>query len=221
MSKVKSIVTVAGVAVGALAFMAPNASAFAPSSWTITPSGGAITATAPTTILTDNQGNQISCASSSASGALKTSPVAGTPATLATISSLSFNPPCNGPLSSTWTVTTDTTTPWQIHGTDYATGGTGVTTGFLDGIKAHLVGSTPIGSCTFDVTGSVDGKYNNPSAGGSNGTLVVAPAATSPRTLTIANKTGPGCSVVGTTATFKGTYTVKSGATSPTIVGNP
>ncbi|MEV6104134.1 hypothetical protein AB0M28_05370 [Streptomyces sp. NPDC051940] len=221
MRKTRRIATVVGVAAGAVAFLAPSASA-APTNWTISPSGANFTASAGTTTLTDDLGNQITCASSSASGALKSSPQTGNPATLATVTAAAFNTPCNGPLGSTWTVSTGTPS-WNIKGTDYTPGGgdngTGLVTGFLDNIvSVHLTGDTIIGSCEFDVSGSVDGTYHNPGPGGSNGKLKVADAGL--HHLTISNKTGPACSIVGDTATFAGDYTVLSGSTSPVITGS-
>ncbi|RBL84974.1 hypothetical protein DDE05_20275, partial [Streptomyces cavourensis] len=185
----------------------------------ITPTGN-FTGSAGVTVLTDNNGNKIQCASSAASGSAPTSPVSGSPAQLASISAISFNSPCTGPFSSTWTVST--TPPWQIWGLDYAAGAgtnsTGQTTGEIRAIKAKVTGSSLLGPCTFDVTGKVAAKYNNPSTGGSNGTLNTAGGGL---TLTIANKVGGGCGIVGTTASFQGLYTIVNTATgkSPVISG--
>ncbi|MEW9508697.1 MULTISPECIES: hypothetical protein [Streptomyces] len=218
MIKRSGVLTAIGAAVASVALAVPSAIA-APSSWTITPTGN-FTGSAGVTVLTDNNGNKIQCASSAASGSAPTSPVSGSPAQLASISAISFNSPCTGPFSSTWTVST--TPPWQIWGLNYAAGAgtnsTGQTTGEIRAIKAKVTGSSLLGPCTFDVTGKVAAKYNNPSTGGSNGTLNTAGGGL---TLTIANKVGGGCGIVGTTASFQGLYTIVNTATgkSPVISG--
>lgn len=218
MIKRSGVLTAIGAAVASVALAVPSAIA-APSSWTITPTGN-FTGSAGVTVLTDNNGNKIQCASSAASGTAPTSPVSGSPAQLASISAISFNSPCTGPFSSTWTVST--TPPWQIWGHDYAAGAgtnsTGQTTGEIRAIKAKVTGSSLLGPCTFDVTGKVAAKYNNPSSGGSNGTLNTAGGGL---TLTIANKVGGGCGIVGNTASFQGLYTIVNTATgkSPVISG--
>jgi len=114
--------------------------------FTISP-GGAITAKAGTTTLKDtNTGSVLSCASSTSSGTLKSgSGVAGS--NLGSITKLSFTN-CTGPLGLTFTVT-NSAFPWTLSGTAYnAT--TGVTTGFINGIKSHLSGP----SCSADVAGT-------------------------------------------------------------------
>ncbi|GGZ22720.1 hypothetical protein [Streptomyces nitrosporeus] len=216
MLKRTSIVTAVGAAAAAVALAAPSAMAGPSAVWTVTPTGN-FSATAGVTTLTDNIGNAIKCTTASASGNIPTSPTAGPQ--IASITAAAFNAPCTGPFSSTWTIST--TMPWALNATSYATGGTngtGVATGNISAIKATVSGSSVLGACTFNVTGSVNAKYNNPSAGGSNGTLAVAPAATSPLLLTISGKTGPGCGIVGATATFKGDYTVVSAAGGSPVV---
>ncbi|MCX4965941.1 hypothetical protein OHA98_14035 [Streptomyces sp. NBC_00654] len=214
MLKKTRIITAVGAAAAAVALATPSAIAGPSAAWNITPTGN-FTGTAGVTTLTDNVGNVIQCATASANGNVPSSSVAGP--VLANITSASFNAPCTGPFGSTWTVTA--ATPWTINGNTpggytagSGTNGTGKTTGWVGGISATVTGSSVLGPCTFKVTGTVDGVYNNPSAGGSNGTLAVAPAATSPRVLTIGSKVGGGCGIVGATATFKGTYNVVSAA---------
>ncbi|MFI2317387.1 MULTISPECIES: hypothetical protein [Streptomyces] len=218
MFKRTGVLTAIGAAAASVVLAAPSAVA-APTSWTISPTG-AFNGSAGVTVLTDNNGNKIQCATSAASGSAPTSPVAGSPAKLASISAISFNSPCTGPFSSTWTVTT--TPPWEIWGLDYAAGAgtnsTGQVTGEIRAIKAKVSGSSVLGPCTFDVTGTVAAKYNNPTAGGSNGTLNTAGGGL---TLAIANKVGGGCGIVGTTASFQGLYTIVNTASgkSPVISG--
>ncbi|MEU0100176.1 hypothetical protein [Streptomyces sp. NPDC006267] len=218
MIKRTGVLTAIGAAAASVVLAAPSAVA-APTSWTISPTG-AFNGSAGVTVLTDNNGNKIQCATSAASGSAPTSPVSGSPAKLASISAISFNSPCTGPFSSTWTVTT--TPPWEIWGLDYAAGAgtnsTGQTTGEIRTIKAKVSGNSILGPCTFNVTGKVAAKYNNPSAGGSNGTLNTAGGGL---TLAIANKVGGGCGIVGTNASFQGLYTIVNQATgkSPVISG--
>ncbi|MFD4031932.1 hypothetical protein ACFWVP_15750 [Streptomyces sp. NPDC058637] len=219
MFKRTSVLTAVGAAAAAVALAAPSAVA-APTSWSITPTG-AFTGKAGVTALTDNNGNKIQCATSAAGGTAPTSPVSGSPAKLASITSISFNSPCTGPFSSTWTVTT--TPSWEIWGLDYAAGAgtnsTGQTTGEVRAINATVAGSSILGPCSFKASGKVAAKYNNPTSGGANGTLNTAGGGL---TLTITNKVGGGCGIVGTSASFAGLYTIVSTATgkSPVIVGS-
>jgi len=109
--------------------------------------GGAITAKAGVTTLKDtNTGSVLTCKTSSSSGTLKSgSGIAGS--NLGSITKLSFTT-CTGPLNLTFTVT-NSGFPWTLSGTAFnAT--TGVTTGFINGIKSHLSGP----SCTADVAGA-------------------------------------------------------------------
>ncbi|WP_326701022.1 hypothetical protein OG909_29230 [Streptomyces sp. NBC_01754] len=216
MLKKSSVLTAVGAAVAAIALAAPSATAGTTAAWTVTPSG-AFTGSAGVTSLTDNIGNQIKCATATASGDAPTSPTAGPQ--LASITAAAFNAPCTGPFNSTWEISTST--PWTLNGTSYAAGGTngtGVVTGNIGSISATVTGKSVLGECTFEVTGSVDAKYNNPSSGGSDGTLDVAPPTTGALLLSIGSKTGPGCNIVGATATFKGSYSIKhSSGVSPVI----
>ncbi|MFJ4965241.1 hypothetical protein EES43_26235 [Streptomyces sp. ADI96-02] len=220
MIKRTGVLTAIGAAVAAVALAVPSAVA-APTSWTVSPTGP-FTGSAGVTVLTDNNGNKIQCATSAASGTLPTSPVAGSPAQLASISAISFNSPCTGPFSSTWSVTTTTTPAWQLWGLDYTAGAgsnsAGLVTGEIRAIKAKVSGSSILGPCTFDVSGKVAAKYNNPTSGGANGTLDTNGGGL---TLTISNKVGGGCGIVGATASFAGLYTIKNTATnkSPVISG--
>ena len=119
--------------------------------FTITP-GGAITAKAGKTTLTDkNTGSVLTCASSSSKGTLKKgSGIAAT--SLGTISALSFTN-CTGPLSLTFTVS-NSGFPWTLSGTSYnAT--TGTTTGFINHIKSKLSGP----SCTANVAGATASAF--------------------------------------------------------------
>jgi hypothetical protein len=109
--------------------------------------GGAITAKAGTTTLTDTaSGTKLTCTSSSSSGKLKSGHgISGT--NLGSITKLTFSG-CTGPLGLTFSVS-NSNFPWTLHGTAFnAT--SGVTTGNITGIKSHLSGP----SCSANVAGS-------------------------------------------------------------------
>ena len=128
--------------------------------FTISP-GGAITAKAGKTTLTDtNTGSVLTCASSTSSGTLgKGSGISG--ASLGTITKLSFTK-CTGPLGLTFTVA-NSGFPWKLSGTSY-NAGTGTTTGFINGIKSKLSGpgcSATVGGATMGSAGKVKVTYKN------------------------------------------------------------
>jgi hypothetical protein len=195
---------VVGLSAGS-AIAATNAGITA--TWTVKP-GGAITAKAGTTTLTDkNTGSQLSCASSSGKGTVKKgSGLSGTG--IGSITALSFNT-CKGPLGLTFTVKT-THFPWHLNAKSFAAG---VTTGTITGIHATLSG--PSCSATVDGTGasanngSVTAKY-------SNGTGKLS--TTGAGNLHVFNVSGcAGLIMNGDSVSFKGSYTVspKQTITSP------
>jgi hypothetical protein len=177
--------------------------------FTISP-GGAITAKAGTTTLKDtNTGSVLSCASSTSSGTLKSgSGVAGS--NLGSITKLSFTN-CTGPLGLTFTVT-NSAFPWILSGTAYnAT--TGVTTGFINGIKSHLSGP----SCSADVAGTTATTKGKVKVTYTNSTGKLKVLATGGN-LHVFNVTGcAGLINSGDATQFTGTYTVtpKQKITSP------
>jgi hypothetical protein len=175
--------------------------------WTVKP-GGAITAKAGTTTLTDkNTGSKLTCTSSSGKGSVKKgSGLSGTG--IGSITSLGFSN-CTGPLSLTFTVKT-THFPWHLNAKSFASG---VTTGTITGIHATLSG--PGCSATVDGTGatanngSVAAKYSN-----STGKL----STTGAGNLHVYNVSGcAGLINTGDTTSFVGSYTVspKQTITSP------
>jgi hypothetical protein len=127
--------------------------------WTVKP-GGAITAKAGKTTLTDKStGSTLSCASSSGKGTVKSgSGLSGTG--IGSITALSFSS-CTGPLGLTFTVKT-THFPWHLNAKSFSGG---VTTGTITGIHASLSG--PGCSAVVDGTGAtanngmVTAKYSN------------------------------------------------------------
>ncbi len=173
--------------------------------FTISP-GGAITAKAGTTKLTDtNTGSVLQCTSSSSTGTLKSgSGISGT--NIGSISALSFSG-CTGPLGLTFTVT-NSGFPWTLHGTAFnAT--SGVTTGNITGIKSTLSGpscSATVGGTTATSTGKVKVTYTN----GTHKLKVLAGGGT----LHVWNVSGcAGLINSGNATTFVGTYTVSPGQT--------
>jgi hypothetical protein len=123
--------------------------------------GGAITAKAGQTTLTDTKtGTVLTCASSNSSGTLKTGHgISG--ASLGTISKLTFST-CTGPLSLTFTVA-NSGFPWTLHGASFKSG---VTTGTITGIKAKLSGpgcKANVAGATASATGTVKVTYTNSS----------------------------------------------------------
>jgi hypothetical protein len=168
--------------------------------FTITP-GGNITAKAGTTTLTDtNTGSKLTCTSSTSTGTLKTGKgISGS--NLGSIKTLAFSN-CTGPLGLTFTVT-NSGFPWTLSGTSYnAT--TGVTTGFITGIKSHLSGpscSADVAGTTATTKGKVKVTYTN-----STGKLKVL---TTGGNLHVFNVSGcAGLLHSGDATTFSGTYTV-------------
>lgn len=168
--------------------------------FTISP-GGAITAKAGTTTLKDTKtGSVLSCTSSSSSGTLKKgSGISG--ANIGSITKLTFSN-CTGPLSLTFTVT-NSAFPWTLSGTSYNST-TGVTTGFINGIKSHLSGpscSADVGGATATSKGKVKVTYTN-----STGKLKVL---TTGGTLHVWNVAGcAGLINTGDPTQFSGSYTV-------------
>ena len=175
--------------------------------WTVMP-GGAISAKAGKTTLTDkNTGSVLTCTSSSGKGTVKGGKgLSGTG--IGTITALSFNN-CTGPLSLTFTVKT-THFPWHLNAKSFSGG---VTTGTITGIHATLTG--PSCSAVVDGTGatanngSVTAKYSN-----ATGKLTTTGAGN----LHVYNVKGcAGLISNGNSASFKGAYAIspKQTITSP------
>ena len=167
--------------------------------------GGAITAKAGTTTLKDvATGSVLSCPSSSSKGTLKSGHgISGT--NLGSITALTFGSsshPCTGPLNLTFKVT-NSAFPWTLSGTSYNST-TGVTTGFINGIKSKLTGtgcSANVGGTTATSKGKVKVTYTN-----STGKLKVL---TSGGNLHVWNVVGcAGLINSGDATQFSGTYTV-------------
>ncbi|GAA2132739.1 hypothetical protein GCM10009760_08060 [Kitasatospora kazusensis] len=161
MHKLTKSTMVAAVALtAALGLTAGSASAAG--TWTATP-GGAWTAKATTPKLTDTStGTQLTCSSSSAAGTLQSgSGLSGTG--ISSITSVGWTS-CSGPFGITFTVTANGL-PWALNAVSYnAT--TGVTTGTITGVKAHISGA----GCTADFAGTssttaatLNGTYTNSS----------------------------------------------------------
>ncbi len=158
LKRASSVLVTSAALAGVLGLGVGSAAAVA-ATWTVRP-GGAITAKAGKTTLTDkNTGSTLSCSSSSGKGTLKHgSGLSGTG--IGTISALSFSN-CTGPLGLTFTVHT-THFPWHLNAVSFSSG---VTTGTITGIHATLSG--PSCSAVVDGTGAsanngrVTAKYSN------------------------------------------------------------
>jgi hypothetical protein len=173
--------------------------------------GGAITAKAGTTTLTDTKtGSVLTCKSSASTATLKKGHgIAGT--SLGSISKLTFSS-CVGPLGLSFTVT-NSGFPWTLSGSAYNSS-TGTTTGNISKIKSKLVGgpcSLTVGGTTATSTGKVKVTYTN-----STGKLTVL---TTGGNLHVFNVSS-GCAGLintGDPTVFSGSYTVtpKQTITSP------
>ena len=197
LKRASSVLVTSAALAGVLGLGVGSAAAVA-ATWTVKP-GGAITAKAGKTTLTDkNTGSTLSCASSSGKGTLKHgSGLSG--AGIGTISALSFSS-CTGPLGLTFTVHT-THFPWHLNAVSFSSG---VTTGTITGIHATLSG--PSCSAVVDGTGAsanngrVTAKYSN-----GTGRLTTTGAGN----LHIYNVNGcAGLIHSGDAASFKGSYLV-------------
>ena len=206
LKRASSVLVTSAALAGVLGLGVGSAAAVA-ATWTVRP-GGAITAKAGKTTLTDkNTGSTLSCASSSGKGTLKHgSGLSG--AGIGTISALSFSN-CTGPLGLTFTVHT-THFPWHLNAVSFSSG---VTTGTITGIHATLTG--PGCSATVDGTGAtanngkVTAKYSN-----GTGKLTTTGAGN----LHIYNVSGCGGLInSGDGSSFHGSYTIspKQTITSP------
>ncbi|WP_441248894.1 hypothetical protein [Kitasatospora sp. McL0602] len=137
-------------------------SATAAGTWTATP-GGAWTAKATSPKLTDTRtGTQLSCSSSSAAGTLGSgSGLSGTG--ISSITSVGWTG-CTGPLGITFSVTAQGL-PWALNAATYNST-TGVTSGTITGVKAHISGAgctADFGGPTSGSTATLNGTYTNSS----------------------------------------------------------
>lgn len=169
----------------------------------VTVSGGSsVSASSSHTVLTD-KGVSVTCTSSKAKSSVK-SATGTSPVTIGSVSSLSFSG-CTGPLGKV-TVTVNKL-PYKLQ-IDSKTSG-GKTAGIVAGVNTHV--STT--GCSFNVTGSAPGDYNN-----SNHTLTMTPTPTPPglngAQLTISGVSGcAGLVSNGDHPTYKATYSVSPGVT--------
>ncbi|MFC5804628.1 hypothetical protein [Streptomyces formicae] len=211
--RLKKLAFVAGAATASVALATGTAIAdpVNATNWDVTPAPTTFSAASTNTVLEVN-GIPLTCPIARASGNLFDA--TGNPGHVGDITAASFGDatnPCTSPLGPV-TPTTNTAPPWELWAETYDSA-TGVTTGFINNVKAHLTVLT----CDFDVTGTVAVTYVNAS-----GTLSVSNNAT--RQLTVSNATA-GCAgfiANGDHPTFTGAYGVVApagGTTAPTIVG--
>jgi hypothetical protein len=167
--------------------------------------GGTITASAKTTTLSDN-GVNVTCVTkgktdaSVATGSVKTGTDKGaSPLKIGTTSKLSFNN-CTGPLGA---VTNKVVTNPTIE-VDSATNSKGETDGIMAGVKVDV----SMTACSFVVTGSAPGYFDN-----ANHTLVMTTKlpvkALNSAELTVSGVSGcAGIVVNGQHPTYTGTYSI-------------
>lgn len=201
------LAVVAGAGAAAFGMATLPASAVASTTWTVTPASAGFTATnSGNIVLTANI--PMTCTTSGATGTMNSA--TGNPASVATISTMTFGSSSSACTSVLGNVTTVSVTPWHVVAKDY-NASTGVTSGYIDGIKANVTA----GACAFTVQGTASGTYTN-----STGVLAVNSVSGE---LSVTSATGCGTLVTTSTKpTFKGNYTVKVTGTStiPTIVGS-
>jgi hypothetical protein len=134
----------------------------------------------------------------------------GNPATVADINTMAFGSSTSACTSVLGNVTTTSVTPWHVVAKDYNSS-TGVTTGYISGIKANV----SAGACSFTVTGTASATYTN-----STGVLAVNSVSGE---LSVSSVSGCGTLITTSTKpTFKGSYAVKvtGSSTIPTLVGS-
>jgi hypothetical protein len=169
-------------------------------------SGGTITATASKTVLSDGSAGSVTCttsgktAASVATGSVKNGTYKGaSPLKVGSTSKLSFNH-CTGPLGAVTNKVVKTPTI-QV---DSATNSKGETDGIMSGVEVDV----SMTECTFEVTGSAPGYFDN-----SNHTLVMTTKlpvkALNKAQLTIGDVDGClGVITNGQHPTYSGTYSI-------------
>jgi hypothetical protein len=209
MRNVARILLVGAMAAAAVGFSAGSAVAdpITPASWTVSP-GGSANASAGVTTLTDiDTGVQLTCDSSSLTGAQLVTSATGSPAQLGTLpaGSVGFQN-CSGPFGLNFDV--EHVGNWALNGVTFDPA-TGITAGTLTNIRANLSGF----ACTATVVGSVNGTYNN-----STGVLRILPNPT--LTVEFVDDFDDCFGLIneGDRATFDGAYTVSP---RQTITGRP
>lgn len=205
---IRNVAVVTGAATAAFLLAAGPASAVPSTVWTVNPSPASFTATNSGNIVLSVNGIAMTCTKSGASGSMASA--TGNPATVGSISAITFGAtgaPCTSVLGN---VTTVATTPWTVVAQDY-TAATGVTKGYIGNVDAKVT----VGACVFRVTGKASGTYTN-----STGKLAVNSVSGE---LNVVSSTNCGSAVpVGAKPIFTGAYLVKKTGTTviPTIVGS-
>lgn len=144
-------IVVAGLAAAVVTGLSAGP-AVAATRWTVTP-GGPVTATAGTTTVTDSRsGASLMCASSDATGSLK-SGSGQRGSRIGGITMISFIG-CTGPLGLPFTLTASHL-PWQVNAGSFNSA-TGVTTGTISGMHAAFSGP----GCSGVVDGTGAAKNN-------------------------------------------------------------
>ncbi|HEV8561131.1 MAG TPA: hypothetical protein VGR06_32805 [Actinophytocola sp.] len=176
---------------------AASADPITPSSWSVSP-GGAANGTAGTTLLTiQESGIELTCQSSTVTGAILETGATGSPAQLVTLpaGSVAFQD-CSGPFGLVFDV--EHVGDWHLNGVTFDPA-TGVTTGTLTDITANITGF----GCSASVAGTVGGTYTN-----GTGQLAIDPAATLLVTRVDPSDNCFGLINEGEHGSFDGTYTI-------------
>ncbi|MER6117407.1 hypothetical protein E6R60_03100 [Streptomyces sp. A0642] len=206
-NSLRRLAVAVGAGAAAVVLAAPAATAGATALWTVGPnSPETFSGSATNAVLTLNS-IPMTCSSSAASGVL-TSASGTTNVQLGTIAPLTFSG-CTSAFGVV-TPTTDTSTPWRLVANTYSAG---VTSGYIDGVKATI----KVLTCTFSVTGRVAATYTN-----STGKLAVSNNSTYKLTVSAVSASGcTGIAKVGDVPTFTASYaavTPAGGTVKPTIV---
>lgn len=214
----RGLVITGGAAIAAFGIAVSSASATAAYDLTVTNpnADGSFTATLVGTAHLQNVTTNVGfdCTESTASGTAASGTRPGGTNVASFNAQWGENEPCLGPLSSTWTATTNSA--MVINGHEGYDSANDVLDGSLTSISVHVVGTHPLGVCEADITGTVNvgagkGKWDNKTS------RLIVEDDTTPQ-LTSSNVTGNCVGLVneGDKATFSGTYQI-----SPAITARP
>jgi hypothetical protein len=175
--------------------------------WTVSGGGGFTGSLSGAAVMTDvSKSIAVSCPNGTAGGSAANG--TGLPGTgIGSITSATFgtsSSKCTGPLGSSFTAALKAGSVWSINAVSYDAG-TGITSGTVTGVDATMTGSSLLGSCNAEVSGSAQHVTYN------NGTHQIAISDDSPPQLTVSNVSGSGCAGLianGDQATLHATFTV-------------
>ncbi|MGW4745850.1 hypothetical protein ACWEPR_13720 [Streptomyces sp. NPDC004290] len=202
------LATAAGAAAASAVLAAVPAMAEPSTVWTVSGSPAAVSATATGHVTLVLNGFIMSCSKSTASGTLRSA--SGNPATVGSLTSVTFGAPGTPCTSVLGSPTLPTSTPWGVVAHDYAAA-TSTTTGHLTGVDFR----TTLGACVFRVRGGASVTYTN-----ATGKLAVA---STDGELTVVESVNCGdLAPLGARPVLRGDYLVRAAGTGvvPTVVGS-